>query len=120
MTKKNLHMGSRSYVLNPDEIDKFVEVGSIGNYALGYRDLEGTFIVRYVGRSDTDLNSRLKDHVNEDPEYRRFKFVTFDSAVDAYKLECQNYHDFDNLKNEYHPRKPDGMENKVFCPVCEQ
>ena len=50
-----------SYELTADEIDKRVTRTSAGNYALGHRHPErGTFVVEYEGRSDRDLNRRLK------------------------------------------------------------
>jgi hypothetical protein len=50
---------SESYELTNQKIDEIVTQTSPGNYALGYVS-NSTFIVRYVGRSDTDLNGRLK------------------------------------------------------------
>lgn len=37
----------------------------IGNYELGYLDKNGNFAKKYVGRSDTDLNRRLKEYLAE-------------------------------------------------------
>ena len=45
------------YDLTNDQIDKQVTKTSPGNYALGYSE-DKTFFVKYVGRSDTDLNGR--------------------------------------------------------------
>jgi hypothetical protein len=45
---------SGSYPLNDDAIDEMLPRTSPGNYALGYMD-DMTFVVFYVGRSDSDL-----------------------------------------------------------------
>jgi hypothetical protein len=99
-----------------DKIDEVVTRTSAGNYALG--DLENsTFIVRYVGRSDSDVNKELKSKL--DSKYSKFKFSYATSPKAAFEKECQNYHDFggsENLDNKVHPAKPAGMNWK--CPVC--
>ena len=48
------------YSLTNDQIDMVVRENSIGNYALGHSK-EGKFYVKYIGRSDRDLNKRLKE-----------------------------------------------------------
>lgn len=121
-----LNMG-RSYELTYDNINDNIEIGRIGNYAFGYLNDVGRFVVRYVGRSDTDLNDRIK-HGIRDMEadltlrYERFKFSYADSALEAYEKECRNYHDFGGdeglLKNEDHPAKPKGYRG--VCPVCNK
>ncbi len=95
-----------SYPLTNESIDKNVEKGRIGNYALGDVDQKNVFIVKYVGRSDVDLNKRLKDHVGS---YPQFKFSYAASAKEAYAKELRNYNDFggsDTLDNEIEPAKP--------------
>ena len=47
------------YPLNDTEINKQVTKKSPGNYGLGHINEKNTFIVKYVGRSDTDVNDRL-------------------------------------------------------------
>ena len=121
-----LNMG-RSYELTTENINDNIEEGRIGNYAYGYLNDIGRFVVRYVGRSDTDLNDRIKHGITEmadDPSlrYERFKYSYADSAIEAYEKECRNYHDFGGdegrLKNEDHPAKPKGYTG--VCPVCEE
>lgn len=93
------------YPLSIKSIDQMVKKGTIGNYALGYSN-ETSFIVKYVGRSDTDLNERLKNHVGS---YKEFKFSYASSAKEAYAKELRNYNDFggsDALDNEIEPAKP--------------
>jgi hypothetical protein len=107
-----------SYELTAQTIDRVVTKTSPGNYALGYVS-NSTFVVRYVGRSDTDLNSRLKKWVNNS-RYKRFKFSYATSPKAAFDKECKNYHDFggdkEKLDNDEHPQRPEGADWK--CPVC--
>jgi hypothetical protein len=100
--------------LTEESIDAYV-AESIGNYALGYSD-DG-FTVEYVGRSDTNLNDRLKDYLDEN--FKEFKFSYAEDAKAAYFKECRNYHDFNPRYNDIHPRKPDG-QGSLKCPVCGQ
>jgi len=120
----SLNMGI-SYDLTYDEIDRLVAKGRKGNYAYGYLDERGIFIVRYVGRSDTDLKERIKHGITDmetDPtcRYERFKFSYAETVQEAYEKECQNYHDFGGaegfLLNKRHPDKPEGYT--VSCPIC--
>ena len=122
----SLDMGY-SYDLTYGEIDRLVESGRIGNYALGYLNERGIFIVRYVGRSDTDLRERIK-HGIEDMfadntcHFERFKYSYANSAEEAYNKECRNFHDFGGeegfLVNKVHPDKPEGY--KGYCPICNK
>jgi hypothetical protein len=106
-----------SYELTTAKINAEVTRTSPGNYALGYRS-EDTFIVEYVGRSDTDVAARLKQHVGE--KYARFKYSYATSAKAAFEKECRNYHDFggkDKLDNSIHPDRPANSGWK--CPCCK-
>jgi hypothetical protein len=105
------------YTLSVEMIEKEILARSPGNYALGYVDGH-TFIVKYVGRSDFDLHSRLKDWVGK---YPLFKWSYASSDLSAYEKECLNYHDFGSnlaLDNLRHPAKLDGKDWK--CPVCDE
>jgi len=107
-----------SYELTAEAIDSVVTRTSPGNYALGYIS-NSTFIVRYVGRSDTDVNYRLKYWVN-DTRFKQFKFSYATSPKAAFEKECKNYHDFGGDKgkliNNEHPQRPEGTDWK--CPIC--
>lgn len=112
------------YPLTNKSVDAHIEPSIIGNYALGYKNTKGKFIVRYVGRS-TDLNQRIKDHLGEYFDCNRFKCSEAKNESDAYEKECQNYHDFGgeqgNLYNKIHPARPSGLAGKLSsCPVCGQ
>lgn len=113
MAKLNMN---GSYELSNEKIDQNVIKTSAGNYALGHTK-DSSFIVKYVGRSDDDLNKRLKDWVGD---YKQFKYSYATSPKAAFEKECRNYHDFGEnkkLDNEYHPDRPDGSTWK--CPVCD-
>jgi len=105
------------YSLTEKKFDELVAANKIGNYALGRTDEEGTFLVSYIGRSDSDLNSRLKDYVGN---YRKFKYSIASSIKEAFEKECNNYHDFggsEKLKNDKHPNRPVGKDWE--CPGCD-
>ena len=111
-----------AYDLTSNEIGNQVTKTSAGNYALGYmktkEDGGRTFIVQYVGRSDSDVAGRLKQHVGE--KYKKFKYSYATSSKAAFEKECKNYHDFggsESLDNEVHPRRPDNSGWK--CPCCD-
>jgi len=104
---------SKSFVLTTEKVDEVVTRKSPGTYALGYTDPnDNAFVVSRVGRSDSDLNDRLKDHVGK---YKRFKFGYSASAKAAFEKECTLYHDFDPPDNPIHPDRPNGTNWK--CPV---
>jgi len=117
---KYLGMSSERYKLDAATVDMTVEDKKIGNYALGYVK-KGSFYVKYVGRSDNNFGSRIKDHTGEDKNYKCFKYTCVKTAKEAYERECQNYHDFSNLDNERHPDNLDNPDYKQYkCPVCGQ
>ena len=108
------------YSFTREKVDEKITRRSPGNYALGHvRD--NTFYVCYVGRSDDDINKRLKQWLDKKPEkYTHFKFSYATSPKAAFEKECKNYHDFGESKkldNEYHPKRPEGTNWK--CPRCD-
>lgn len=120
----SLNMGS-SYPYTLEEIESRIAPGCIGNYAYGYLNDGGQFVVKYVGRSDTDLRERIKhglEDMKANPElkYQRFKFSYAETPEEAFRKECRNYHDFGedrgSLNNNYHPDAPDGTN--CSCPYC--
>jgi hypothetical protein len=107
------------YIFSSEEIDRVVTKTSPGNYGLGYKNDEGTFIVLYVGRSDTDVNEELKAKLINS-EYKHFKYSYATSPKAAFEKECRNYHDFggsEKLDNIIHPDRPAGED--WSCPVCD-
>lgn len=104
------------YPLTDKKIDEVVTKTSAGNYALGYTK-ESVFYVKYIGRSDNDLNMRLKNWVGK---YTEFKFSYATSPKAAFDKECNNFHDFgetDKLDNTIHPDRPNNSGWK--CPQCD-
>jgi hypothetical protein len=97
-------------------IDAHVGVG-IGAYALGTKNANGGLGVRYVGRSDNDLNDRLKKWTGK---YTHFKYGHFDTVQKAFNHECKMFHDFGGvpgLDNSIHPDRPKGAT--YTCPYCK-
>ena len=115
----SLEMGNIMYEMNKDVIETVLKDGLIGNYALGNKSVNGSFVVHYVGRSDTDLKQRLLQHLTDNNPYPFFKFYVAESVKEAYLKECKNFHDFGAekyLDNKVHPAKPEGL--KISCPYC--
>ena len=113
-----------SYTLDNETIDRVVTRKSAGAYVLGHveereedKEKKKVFIIEYVGRSDDDVNDRLKDWVGK---YSRFKYDYFGSAKAAFEKECDLWHDWGGpegvLDNERHPDRPEGTDWK--CPRC--
>jgi len=98
-------------------IDTHVDKKKIGNYLLGKIE-GGQFRTRYVGRSDNDLNRRLKEHIPE--AYTHFMYSYQTHVNDAYHAECINFHEHGGtvrLNNEIHPDRPQGCYH-LNCPRC--
>ena len=111
---------SKAHPLKKKEIDARVS-NKIGNYALGYIK-DKRFVVMYIGRSDDELNARLKTWIGG---YPRFKFSYGKTRLKAWKKECRNFHDFGGtqlLDNNIHPARPAGYtkkENPCFKRGCK-
>lgn len=109
------------FSLTLEEVDKQVTANKAGVYLLLRIDKKNKkYLVRYVGRSDSDLKVRLKQHCSEG--YDAFWFEYVKSPLEAYLEECRLYHhykgDIGLLDNEYHPDAPKGLAEKVVCPYC--
>jgi len=107
------------YRLNRSVVDREVANAYPGNFAVGYLKESGAFVVRYVGRADSDLHQTLSEQETDESTW--FKWTYTDSSHSAFDTECRNYHDFGGnaqLENEYHPEPPRG--SKWRCPVCRQ
>lgn len=87
-----------------------------GNYLF----LSSSRVVKYVGRSDSDLQTEILQQMDT---YRadgctQFKYSLADSVKDAYETECRDYHNHgekEKLNNRYHPDEPAG--HHYPCPV---
>lgn len=102
------------YSLSITEIDRVITRTSAGAYALGAVS-NNTFNISYIGRSDSDLNARLKQHVGK---YIHFKAGYLDSPKAAFEKECHLFHDFSPTDNTIHPDRPNGSGWK--CPRCNK
>jgi hypothetical protein len=100
------------FPLSNTSIDNNVTYRAPGAYALGNSQADG-FHISYVGRSDTDVNDRLKKHVGH---YVQFKYEYCSSPKAAFEKECNLYHDFTPPDNIIHPDRPAGSDWK--CPRC--
>jgi hypothetical protein len=103
------------YPFDIKTIDEKVTRVSAGNFALGRKNESGAFLINYIGRALTDLNSKLKSWV-EKTDKPFFKFRYSVSAQDAFGIECENYHDFVKDGKNKHPRRPASTDWK--CPRC--
>jgi hypothetical protein len=102
--------------LTPAALDQTLSEIGPGAYALGKISKDGkTFLISYVGRSDNDLRKRLKDWIGT---YPQFKYGYFATAKDAFRKECNLFHDFGEttLDNPAHPARPSGTS--WTCPRC--
>ena len=101
-----------SFPLTEEGISSNVGSVSPGAYALGSRK-GSTFHISYVGRADSDVARRLRDHIGN---YERFKYEYYGSPKAAFEKECHLYHDINPPENAIHPDRPDG--SNWTCPVC--
>ena len=99
------------FIFNEAEISEKIRNNVIGTYILS----SGDNVAHYVGRSDTNLNVRLKQHLNDPQNYTQFWFEITASSLEAYSLECKWYHKYNPKDNNYHPAVPPGAAWK--CPV---
>ena len=74
----------------------------------------------YVGRSDTNLASRIASSAKEEVGYTHFWFEHTTSPMQAYYLECDWWHKYkpSNLDNINHPAVPPGTYWKCPIPGC--
>lgn len=77
----------------------------------------------YVGRSDEDLNRKLKEHLPENEkelcikrsDVTYFYFENTNDSRGAYLFECEWYHNYRPTCNIAHPAK---ISSVWVCPVC--
>ncbi|CAN1724015.1 conserved protein of unknown function [Hyphomicrobium sp. 1Nfss2.1] len=102
------------YRLSYDGINHAVARRTAGVFALGSTDPGGNFRVKHVGRSDSDVRSRLCECIGSDA---LFKVGFFASARAAFEKECELFHDFAPPSNRIHPSRPKGTTWE--CPRCK-
>ena len=103
---------SKPFVLTEQSIDASVTAIKPGVYVLD-ETTSGPWINSYVGRSDTDLNARLKKWVGK---YGYFKAAYMDSGVAAFDAECELFHALAPSDNQVHPARP--ANSNWVCPRC--
>lgn len=101
-------------------IDDKVSADLIGNFALGFVNDKGQFVVKAVGRSDKDLNREIKAadrryssgllaRITGRRRLDKFKFSIADNAKSAYQVEQRSFESFggsDKLLNKKAPTPP--------------
>jgi hypothetical protein len=106
---------SGPFAFTPESVDANVSRKSPGVYALGYTN-GNTFMIERVGRSDFDLNARLKSDEYKG-KYRQFKGWYYPTADAAFHAECELWHAFGGTNNPNHPARPTGKNHK--CNHCK-
>ena len=113
-----------THILNRDIITQNVARKLIGNYWLGDFSSDESFIVRYIGRSDTCLYRRLKEQAAKQ-KWEAFVFRPTDqksgSITEAFNIECREYHLLNPVDNMMHPDKPSGLHHTcAYCNLIKQ
>jgi len=103
------------YSLDIKTVDEKITRVSAGNFVLGRKNENGTFLFSYIGRANTDLNSKLKSWIGKTVN-PLFKFRYAISARDAFGIACENYHDFVTEGKAKHPERSEHTDWK--CPRC--
>jgi GIY-YIG catalytic domain len=103
-------------IFTPESVRGIIKENKPGVYALG-NDANG-FVVGYVGRSDSCLQTRLSTHNH----LYRFDYFIFKYALsinEAFKLECEYWHASKEkqIANLIHPASPSNSGMK--CPYCD-
>ncbi len=98
-------------------IDTKVNANAIGNFALGFVNENGKFVVKVVGRSDGDLQKELKSArrryagglLSKMPgrgSLDNFKFSIADTVESAYQVEQRAFESFGGPKNLLNKEPP--------------
>ena len=114
MTLTKLDTGLQGpYPLSIDAINDEIVEGRPGAFALGYIDNLGRFCVTYVGSSQGDLKSKLKERIGT-AQFFKFRHIATDRG--AFEKECELFHDFRPAGNFMHPSRP--KDSNWTCPRC--
>lgn len=107
------------HVLNSETIAQNLVSKQIGNYWLGHFSATGSFVVRYIGRSDTCLKRRLSQHAAKG-KYEAYVFRPSEQIKESFDIECREWHllkSIDQLDNIIHPDSPTRLPYK--CNYCK-
>ena len=105
---------SGPFAFTSPTIDSVVTKTSPGVYLLGYTS-GTTFMVQRVGRSDVNLNARLKS-AEYAGKFHQFKALYYPTADAAYHAECELFHAYGGNNNPNHPARPTGKNHR--CNHC--
>jgi hypothetical protein len=108
------------FELTDKVIDQEVSADLIGNYALGFMNKGGKFVVKVIGRSDDSLQDAIKaahkmygggvlSRLLGRSALNRFKFSFATDAKTAYLVECRLFEAFGGtakLLNKQEPTAP--------------
>jgi hypothetical protein len=104
--------------LNDSVIDQKIDAGLIGNFALGFMNGNGKFVVKAVGRSDSNLNKEVKSAsrrysggllakiMGRPSRLKKFKFSIADTADSAYQVEKRAFENFGGEKKLMNKKPP--------------
>jgi hypothetical protein len=96
-------------------IDQKISKNKIGVYLLG-KYSKGHFEIKYVGRSDNCLRSRLKNHTSNG-EHTHFSVIFTNTIFESFRRECLEWHNRGAcLCNQIHPDAPRNIP--YVCPYC--
>ncbi len=91
-------------------IDQKINADLIGNFALGFVNENGKFVVKVVGRSDGNLNREIKSArrrysggllskiMGKSSNLDKFKFSIADNAQSAFQVEQRAFESFGGEK----------------------
>ena len=101
------------YRLMSEAINGVVPPAVAGVYALGAISPGGVLSVDAVGRADRDLAEVLRGLVGVDSG---FMFATAVSVPEAFRMECEIYHQNMLTGRRPHPLTP--KDTALRCPIC--
>ena len=80
---------SNVYKLTQKSVSLNVRKNSKGSYLLGFLDPDEKFIPFYPGRSDTNVQNRLFNHVSS--AFTHFRVFHVERVREAYHQECRHH-----------------------------
>ncbi len=100
-------------------ISEVIPDNAIGNYILGDSNEDGDLLVKYIGRSDSNLKARIGHDIGK---YKQFYYSVAETPREAYDQECLMWHLYGGeegyLDNDIHPDKPTG-DPSAECFLCK-
>ena len=111
---------SERNLVGPLKLDKEVVRKKVPQEMGNYIFVDKNNYARYVGRSDSDIQTEIIQEMDTDRANgcTDFYYSIAKSVRDAYETECTDYHKYGGkakLNNSNHPDEP--AEHKYPCPV---